>query len=80
MMVSTFMPEAFQQGHIIQAQQLTDIHIICENTQFIRRISEQEVLLSKKRWIEELEALHLLSPFAKEHLSNIGQRLGKEGQ
>lgn len=49
MMVSTFMPEAFQQGHIIQAQHLTDIHIIWENTQFVRRISEQEVLLSKKR-------------------------------
>lgn len=47
-MVSTFMPEAFQQGHIIQAQHLTDVHIIWQNTEFLRCICEQEVLLSKK--------------------------------
>lgn len=77
-MVSTFMPEALQQGHIIQPQQLTGIHVIGQDVQFNRGVSEQQVRLSKKRRIKELEALHLVSVFAKQPLNNSGECLGEK--
>lgn len=49
MWVSTFMPEAFEQCHIIQPQNLTDVHVIWQNSQFICRIFEEKVVFSKKR-------------------------------
>lgn len=72
------MPEAFQQGHIIQPHHLTDVHVIRQNIQSICRVSEQKVFLSKKSWLKELKALHLLSFFAKQRLNNNGQCLGKK--
>lgn len=79
-MVSTFMPEAFQQGHIIQPHHLTDVHVDWQNIQSVCRVSEQKVLLSKESWLKELEALHLLSSFAKQHLNNNGKYLGGKEQ
>lgn len=79
-MVSTFMPEAFQQGHIIQPHHLTDVHVNWQNIQSVCRVSEQKVFLSKKSWLKELEALHLLSSFAKQHLNNNGKYLGEKNK
>lgn len=75
-MVSTFMPEAFQQGYIIQPHHLTDVHVLWQNIQSVCRVSEQKVLLSKQSWLKELEALNFLSFSSKKRLNNNGQCLG----
>lgn len=71
--VSTFMPKAFEQCHIIQPQHLTHIDVIWKNSKFICRILEEKVIVSKDRWGEELEALLLSSLSAKQCLNNIRQ-------
>lgn len=70
MRVSTFMSKAFEECHIIQPQNLTYIHAVWQNGEFMCGIFEEKVIFSKRRGVKEVEALPLSSLLAKQHLNN----------
>lgn len=79
----TFVSEAFEQRHVVQAQHLTDVHPLGQKGQLLRRIPEEKISFSKRRRSEELEALLLSSSPAKQGLDGEIRRLqfgGQEGK
>lgn len=78
--LSTFMSETFEQRHVIQAQHLTDVDVICQHWEFLCGILEEKVPLSKGQWSEELEALLLSSSVAKQCLRRQRQQFWFRGR
>lgn len=41
------MAETLEERNIIQPQHLTDVHVVWENSQFVRQVFEEEVVFSE---------------------------------
>lgn len=62
------MSKTLKERYIIQPQHLADIHVVRHNSQFVGRISEEKVALSKGVGAEELETLPFPSMSTKQQL------------